>query len=424
MARPEDQLPPLAGQSPVPAASADEETPSASPWRGITLLCASALTIMAGAIISPSLPALEARFAGEEDAALLTRLVLTMPALFIALCAPLAGIIADRVGRRPLLIGSVLLYGIAGQSGLVLDTLHGLLAGRALLGISMAGIMTATTTLAGDYFTGRAREQFMGRQMAFTGFGGLLFLTAGGILAEIHWRAPFAVYSLALILLPAILVAISEPPAKAKGQGGNSSDAQATSSDGFAWGWLVLLLTMAALNSIAFYTVPTQLPFFLKFLGVRDATWSGIAIGMANLVSAFVALNYSRIRSYFSNWTIFGIAFSILACSFGLLAVAESFSAVMAAMVISGLGLGLLMPNFTTTTMNQAPPAVRGRMAGALTASFFIGHFISPFVSQPAIQSYGFAVAYGGTGVLLAGMAVVSLMASRAQKRSAALEAA
>src|SRR5690606_32866450 len=69
-----------------------------------TLLLASALTIMAGATIAPALPAIETVFAAEPDAALLTRLVLTAPALAIAICAPFAGGLADRIGRRPVLL--------------------------------------------------------------------------------------------------------------------------------------------------------------------------------------------------------------------------------------------------------------------------------------------------------------------------------
>lgn len=88
------------------------------PGRKATLLLIAALTIMSGATIAPSLPAIEAHFAATKNAGLLTRLVLTLPALFIAFCAPFAGGLADRFGRRPLLIGSIVLYGFAGISGL------------------------------------------------------------------------------------------------------------------------------------------------------------------------------------------------------------------------------------------------------------------------------------------------------------------
>ncbi|MCX2793475.1 MFS transporter [Microbulbifer thermotolerans] len=137
------------------------EVPPVSPLRRATLLCLAALTIMSGATIAPSLPALQAHFANHADSQLLSRLVLTLPALFIALCAPVAGAICDRFGRMGILMVSVLLYGLAGLSGLVADSLSAILAGRTLLGVSVAGIMTSITALVGDYFSGREREKYM-----------------------------------------------------------------------------------------------------------------------------------------------------------------------------------------------------------------------------------------------------------------------
>lgn len=66
--------------------------------RKATLLCLAALTVMAGATLAPSLPALENHFVDTANSELLTRLVLTLPALFIALFAPLAGVVFDRFG--------------------------------------------------------------------------------------------------------------------------------------------------------------------------------------------------------------------------------------------------------------------------------------------------------------------------------------
>jgi len=143
-------------------------------------LLVSSLTVMAGATIAPALPSMQAHFAEVKQAGLLIRLVLTLPALFIVLAAPIAGWFLDRNGRLRLLIPAMVLYGIAGSSGLYLDTIGSILAGRALLGVAVAGIMTAATTLVADYYEGQARAQFMGWQAAFMSFGGVVFLTAGG----------------------------------------------------------------------------------------------------------------------------------------------------------------------------------------------------------------------------------------------------
>lgn len=69
-----------------------------------TLLLASTLTVMSGATISPSLPAMQSYFAEVENSALLVRLVLTIPALFIAIGGMFAGQLVNRIGRKFLLI--------------------------------------------------------------------------------------------------------------------------------------------------------------------------------------------------------------------------------------------------------------------------------------------------------------------------------
>ncbi|MEO0013265.1 MAG: Bacillibactin exporter, partial [Cyanobacteriota bacterium] len=156
-----------------------------------TLLLTSTLTVMSGATIAPSLPAMQEYFADVPNSALLVRLVLTIPALFIAIGGLFAGQLVDRLGRKPLLIGSALLYGIAGSSGFILNSLGAILVGRALLGLSVAGIMTGVTTLIGDYYTGQTRANFMGLQAAFMGLGGVVFLSVGGFIADLNWRFPF-----------------------------------------------------------------------------------------------------------------------------------------------------------------------------------------------------------------------------------------
>lgn len=151
-----------------------------------TLLAVSTLTVMSGAVIAPALPAMEAYFAEVAHAALLTRLVLTLPGLAIALSAPVAGWVPDRWGRKRLLVAAIVLYGCAGGGGYVLDTLPALLVSRVLLGLGVAALTTAVTTLIADYFEGDVRAAF-------------------------DWRLPFLVYLAAFGLLPFVLVAVYEP---------------------------------------------------------------------------------------------------------------------------------------------------------------------------------------------------------------------
>jgi MFS family permease len=57
-------------------------------------------------------------------------MMVSAPGLTIALLAPFAGFFIDRFGRRPLLIGATLLYGIVGTAPFFLDSLNALIACR------------------------------------------------------------------------------------------------------------------------------------------------------------------------------------------------------------------------------------------------------------------------------------------------------
>ena len=90
--------------------------------RKLTILFTSSLAFLAS-VVAPGLPALYADFAHLANAELLSRMVLTMPMLFVALAGPFVGIVIDRYGRRTTLIVSAIGFGLAGLSGLVLESL-------------------------------------------------------------------------------------------------------------------------------------------------------------------------------------------------------------------------------------------------------------------------------------------------------------
>ena len=70
-----------------------------------------------------------------------------------------------------------------------------------MLGLAVAGVMVSATTLIADYFKGDARANFMGLQAAFMGFGGVIFLSVGGFIADVNWRLPFLIYLFSWLLL-------------------------------------------------------------------------------------------------------------------------------------------------------------------------------------------------------------------------------
>lgn len=378
-----------------------------------TLLVVSTLTVMAGATIAPSLPAMREGFAEVPNVDYLVRLVLTMPALFIALGAPVVGVLIDRVGRKPILLIALTIYGVAGSSGVWLSSLELILVGRALLGISVAGIMTTAIALIADYYTGAVRGQFLGWQSAFMALGGVVFLTVGGFLADLNWRMPFLIYLVALILIPAVAWLLPEP--------GRSSQATASipeDASRLPWGLVGLTYGIALLTQIVFYLIPVQLPFYLQELVNAGATQSGLAIALSTLFAAFSSLLYQRVKSRLSFVSVYGIAFLNMALGYGLIGWATGYSMILAGLAIAGVGLGLLMPNMNFCLTSVTPAAARGRVLSGLTTSFFLGQFLSPLVSQSLSQALQLNATYLLAGGVMGVLAIASGVPLLQQKSS------
>ncbi|WP_293358981.1 MULTISPECIES: MFS transporter [unclassified Microcoleus] len=370
-----------------------------------TLLLVSTLTVMAGATIAPSLPAMRQHFSAVANADYWVRLVLTAPALFIAIGAPIAGIAIDRFGRKGLLGLSVFVYGFAGSSGFLLDQIGLILLGRMLLGFSVAGIMTTATTLIADYYIGAARSQFLGLQAAFMGFGGMIFLTLGGYLADRNWRQPFLIYLMAWLILPLILLVLPEPD--------RDKDAVqqtgAIASETVPWTLLLTTYGIALLTQIVFYMIPVQIPFYLQQLMGANASQSGLAIALATLATSISALSYQRLKARFTFTNIYAIAFGLMGIGYLVISFARTYEIVLIGLAIAGLGVGLLMPNMNVCLTSSTPACLRGRILGGLTTSFFLGQFTSPFVSQPLSQWAGLGTTYGLAGGLMLATAFITV---------------
>lgn len=373
-----------------------------------TLLLVSTLTVMAGATIAPSLPAMQEHFKEVDNAALWVRLVLTLPALFIVVGSLIAGVVVDRFGRKPLLLAAVALYGLAGASGYVLNSLFHILIGRAFLGFAVAGIMVTATTLIADYYTGSARAAFLGLQAAFMGLGGVVFLSLGGFLADQNWRFPFLIYLFAWLLLPLIIWAIAEPQRTTSPE---PQDGIPSVPPAFPVKLLAFIYGVALLTQIIFYLIPVQLPFYLKELANANASQSGLAIALATLFSAMSSFFYGKIKQRFGFFSVLVLAFGLMGMGYSIIGLVNNFALVLVGLAIAGSGLGLLMPNLNLWIASEVSDAARGRALGGSTMFFFLGQFLSPLVSQPLSQALGLSTTYALAGglMLLCGLALMVL---------------
>ena len=345
----------------------------------LTLLLGSMLTMLANAIIAPALPVINEVFTNVPNAEFLTKLMMTLPALTIAIFAPFAGGLVDKIGRMKILISSLIIYAIAGSSGFWLNNLYILLVGRFFLGLGVAGIMTSVTTLIGDYFVGEERNKFLSLQSSFIALGGLFFITTSGFLADINWHLPFIIYSFSLIVLVLAPIYLFEPDKVEK-----TSNAENKSKvPPIIW----LIFGSAFVGILFFYIVPVQVPFYLKtFKGVTNSM-TGLAIGCLTLSQAVSAFFYKNLKRHFSFQIIYAMSFIVMSIGFLFVGLSSSYIQVILSILVLGIGTGWLFPNANLWIISISNNSNRGKYIGFLSTFTFLGMFVSPIFIQP-IQSW------------------------------------
>lgn len=382
-----------------------------------TLLLLAMLTVMASTPIAPALPAIAEAFSAENHAEILSRLVLTMPALFVILSAPLIGLLADRYGRKPLILIALVVYGIAGTAGFYGQTLVQILVGRALLGVAVAALMSLSTTLIADYFSGEQRATLMGLQGAFTTAAGVIFLSLGGVLADINWRYAFLLYGVGLVLLPLALHTLYEPQHKVTtaAEGGN----------GWPIGLLAVIYGAALVGHAGFFILTVQLPFHLRDLYAIGGLGSGLMLGLATIFATVASLRYAWLKRRLSYIAILAVDFGIM--GLGLLIVGSSrhVAATVFGVCAVGVAAGLLLPTLNNWISELLSPGRRARALGLLVTALFSGQFLSPLLAVPVMSALpgdgGVFLAFGAAAGLV-GMLLL-LLSGKIQRRSVAFTA-
>ncbi|MBC2830737.1 MFS transporter, partial [Campylobacter jejuni] len=84
---------------------------------------------------------------------ILVRLVLTLPAIFVVILSPFAGILMDKLGKLKFVFPAMIVWTLAGVSGFFLNNIYAILTSRAIFGMATAFIMTGASALLGDYYS-------------------------------------------------------------------------------------------------------------------------------------------------------------------------------------------------------------------------------------------------------------------------------
>ncbi len=359
---------------------------------------------MGVSLISPVLPGLRPVF-GVSDAQIgLVITAYTLPGIFLT---PAIGLVADRIGRKLVLVPLLILFGVAGAAIAFTTNFSHVLALRFLQGIGASALVTLAITLLGDLYAGRQLDALIGINGSTVGVGAAFYPLLGGGLSTIRWNVPFLFFGVGAIVGLVALLVLDEPTTE-KAMGAREYLAR-TAAVVQLPGPLALFVALFAAMFFFYGSVITALPLLLSDEFGLSTGEIGVIIGVAALTMSVVTSMYSRISTLRTGPELIALGFVAFGTSLLTIRFAPSVYVIGFALLIYGVGFGIIMPSIDTTMVNLVTEDLRAGMMGIRTSLLRLGQTLGPIGFTVGAETFFVTNVQGyRTLMLLAGLVVIS----------------
>ncbi|MBS1742731.1 MAG: TCR/Tet family MFS transporter [Bacteroidetes bacterium] len=294
--------------------------------------------------------------------------------------APVLGGLSDQYGRRPVLLLSLLGFGLDYLFLSFAPTIGWLFVGRALAGITGASFTTATAYIA-DISTAENRAQNFGMVGAAFGLGFIIGPVIGGLLGTFGPRVPFMVAA-GLSLLNALYGYFILPESLSKEHRRSFNWKRANPLGSLKqlskYPQLGGLISSFFLIYIASHAVQSNWSYFT----IEKFHWNqkmiGISLGAVGLLVGIVQGGLIRfINPKLGNEKSIYIGLLLYAAGLLLFAFASQSWMMFVFLIPYCLG-GIAGPALQSTISGNVPPNEQGELQGALTSMISLTSIIGP----------------------------------------------
>ncbi len=380
------------------------------PWRSpalVAILAATLMTPMDVPLISPALTEVQTAFGVPAASAGLLITAYALPGIVVG---PAIGLLADRVERRYVLAGCLVVFGLAGTAIAVTGDFRLALALRVLQGVAAGSILSALAmTLVGDRYAGRQHDAVMGVTSASLSFGTALYPLLGGVLAARAWNAPFLLYALAVPVAGLVLVSLEgsgRPAQDTSGRTATTTTARAALRRARAAipvrRAATLYAVMFASFLLLFGGLYTALPFHLVSTFGLPPTAVGLVTSAVLVLTGIVSTQNGRLTAYACRSTLVVIGFASYALGFIGVGLADSLPVLVATLLVFGAGNGLVTPTLFAGISALAPDRYRGGLMGLQTTTIGASQVVGPVLFTTLGARLGYRTTLLAAGVVAA----------------------
>lgn len=333
------------------------------------------LGVMGVASITPAFPAIIEHFGLEKKEVAYLITAFSVPGIFLS---PITGILADRFGRKTIIVPSLFLFAIAGSACFFANSFDTLLIFRFFQGLGAASLGSLNITLIGDLYQGPSRARLMGMNAAILSIGTATYPLFGGFLASVSWEWVFILPSLGFIAGFVILLFLKNAePQEHQDLKSYFSNVWKTVNQRSVWGIFFINILLFFVLYGAFLSF---LPSFLHENYGAESRMIGFIMSLASLSTALVSANIAKVRNILSarqRLIAGGIGFLI---SMLLIALSHSLIIIILAMLVFGIGQGIIMPSLQTILVSYASLKERAAFMSINGMVLRIGQSLGPMV--------------------------------------------
>ena len=358
----------------------------------LILLGVVMFAVTGGSLVGPILPAvMDLEGATTRNVGL----VLSAYTFSAMVATPILGPVADRFGRKRVIVPSVLLFGAGGLLIAWTRSFWLVLVWRALQGIGVGGMMNTVVAAIGDMYREPERSRAMGYRVTVQGLTNATVPFVSGAVATVAWFLPFYIHSLAILLGILAAMKLEEPGGTVRTERYMTRALRAAATPRAVW-----LFFSNFVGFVLLYGIVVYMPILVvKEFGLTTLH-SGLAVSAAAGVSATVASQAGRVSRRFPEELRVLWGFACCGLSHLLVGFAGSYPAMLAFMAVWGLGFGVLMPTLNASAAGLVPAELRAGVLSIFTLLIYLGQTVSPpffalFVQGRAVR-----------GAFLAGCAV------------------
>jgi predicted MFS family arabinose efflux permease len=322
------------------------------------------------------------------------------------LLVPVMGALADRIGRRAVIVGGLVVIGVAGPAVGLTSSFTVALGLRAIQGIGYAAVIPVGAVLIGDLYEGSREATAQGLRVASIQTTNLVSPPLAGVLVLASWRFPFFLYALALVV--AVVAWRTLPPAEHEGSDGLGQ---------YARDLLALVsepvLAMVMLSFMIRFLLTFSFFAYVSVLLSRtidaSAVLTGVIVSLFALVSLVSAAQAGRLAEAWDMLLVTLVGILLSGIGMVVMGLFPTVPVIVIGVVLGGIGAGIAGPLQKSLVTQLAPAPLR---AGALSSAVIfqsIGSAGGPLLMGIALGTltvtttfvvFGFGGAAAGLGVL------------------------